>query len=219
MAIASIFLVFNSSFAPPQESHAVPVELVTLARQTNVEAAAPPPDQPVKPDLAPLPAPPMPEIKAEPAPDIQPPKFEIRKEKPPDTRQDISNLLNQLTRPEKPAKSNAPAATQSAGPATAMTSTLIDAFLSQIRNCWSPIAGAPNPADQIVSFDLRLNPDGTVAALTLLEASRTPYGSAAAQAGSRAIYQCQPYRLPPERYKDWREINPLRFDPRRMMQQ
>jgi len=33
-----------------------------------------------------------------------------------------------------------------------MTASLADMLRSQIRNCWSPIAGAPNPADQIVSF-------------------------------------------------------------------
>ena len=44
---------------------------------------------------------------------------------------------------------------------------------------------------------------------------------AAAEGASRAIYQCQNkgYRLPPERYSDWSEINPLRFDPRQMMNQ
>src|SRR5471032_1808381 len=88
LAVASIFLVFNSSFAPTQESHAVPVELVTLARETNVAAAAPPPvDEPIKRDLPPLEPPPLPEIRAEPAPDVKPPKIEIKKEKPPDTRQ------------------------------------------------------------------------------------------------------------------------------------
>jgi hypothetical protein len=45
------------------------------------------------------------------------------------------------------------------------------------------------------------------------------YTRAALEAASRAVYQCQPYRLPQDRYNDWREINPLRFDPRQMMGQ
>ena len=46
-----------------------------------------------------------------------------------------------------------------------------------------------------------------------------PYTRAAAEAASRAIYQCAPYKLPAERYSEWQEINPLRFDPRQMMGQ
>src|SRR5437868_4328581 len=98
LAVASVIFVFHSGFTPPQETHAVPVELVTLAKETNVAAAAPPPpaDEPIKPDLSPMAPPPVPEIKAEPAPDVKPPKIEIQedKPKPPDTRQDISSLLN-----------------------------------------------------------------------------------------------------------------------------
>jgi len=45
------------------------------------------------------------------------------------------------------------------------------------------------------------------------------YTRAASEAASRAVYQCQPYRLPADRYSLWREINPLRFDPRQMMGQ
>jgi hypothetical protein len=223
LAIASIFFVFNSGFTPPQESHAVPVDLVTVAEQTNVAAAAPPPPdlEPVKRDLAPMEPPPLPQIQAEPAPDVPLPKIEIEKDKPqpkPDTRQDISSLLDQLTKPQKTAKT-ATTATQSSGLATAMTSTLQNLFLSQIRQCWSPIAGAPNPADQIVSFDLQLNPDGTIASIETLTVSSNPYTAAAVSAATRAIYQCSPYRLPRESYSQWRQFRPLRFDPRRMMQQ
>ncbi len=220
LAVASFFFVFNTSFTPPPATHAVPVELVTLSQETNVAAAAPPPpvDEPVKPDLSPMAPPPVPEIKAEPAPDVKPPKIEIEKDKMLDTRQDISHLLDQLTKPEKAAKS-APVATQSAGLANRMSSTLVDLFLSQIRNCWSPIAGAPNPAEQIVSFDLRLNRNGTIASIETLTVSSNPYTAAAVAAANRAIYQCQPYHLPPESYNQWQQINPLRFDPRQMVQQ
>lgn len=226
LAIASIFFVFNGSFAPPMETHAVPVELVTLASQTNVAAAPPPPPppqmEPIQRDLTPLPPPPVPDIQAEPAPDVQPPKIEIEqppKPKPPDTRQDISNLLDRLTQPDKSTRNNARAASRSVGPANRMSATLIDMFLSEIRQCWHPIVGAPNPADQIVSFDLRLNPNGTIASIETLTVSSNPYTAAAVAAATRAIYQCQPYRLPPENYAQWREINPLRFDPRQMVQQ
>ena len=28
---------------------------------------------------------------------------------------------------------------------------------------------------------------------------------------------CQPYKLPADRYNQWREIDPLHFDPRQML--
>jgi hypothetical protein len=220
-AIASIFFVFNSAYSPPEESHAVPVDLVTLAEQTNIAAAPPPPqEEPIKRDLEPLPPPEPKLVPAEPAPDIKPPKFTIEdKPRPPDTRQDITRLLAQLTAPDKLPRKNAEEASQSAGLANAMNASLADMLRSQIRNCWSPIAGAPNPADQIVSFDLRLNPDGTIASIETLTISSNPYTAAAVSAAERAIYQCSPYRLPRESYSQWRQFRPLRFDPRQMVQQ
>jgi len=67
-------------------------------------------------------------------------------------------------------------------------------------------------------------PDGTVGRLqmtpgTAASAAGNAYTRAASEAASRAVYQCQPYRLPADRYAQWREINPLRFDPRQMMGQ
>jgi outer membrane biosynthesis protein TonB len=219
--VAAMVVVFQHNTGLSEESHAVPVDLVTITSQTNVAAAAPtpPPPAPEPPKPEEMTPPPMPDVaQAEPAPDIPPPKIQVEEPKKQD---DMAALLNKLAGPVPTSKATkvATTANQSAGLASAMTSTLKDAFLSQIRNCWNPIPGAPNPADQIVQFDLKLNRDGTVASLRLLEVSATPYGAAAAQAGSRAIYQCQPYRLPPERYGEWQEINPLRFDPRQMMQQ
>jgi len=223
LGIASIFFVFNSSFAPPQESHAVPVELVQIEKVTNVAAAAPPPpaDEPIKRDLSPLEPPPVPQMaEAEPAPDVKPPKFDVKedKPKPPDTRQDITSLLDQLTKPQKTTRTAA-AATQSVGLSNAMTASLADALRSQLRRCWSPIAGAPNPADQIVSFDLRLNRDGSIASIETLTVSSNPYTAAAVSAAERAIYQCAPYHLPPNSYDQWQQFRPLRFDPRQMVQQ
>ena len=137
---------------------------------------------------------------------------------PREQRNDINDLLNQLTKPDRTAVRTAPRATEATGAANMATATLADALRSQIRNCWNPIPGAPNPADQVVSFGLRLNRDGTVAALELLTMSGNAYTAAAAEAASRAIYQCQPYRLPVERYSQWQEFRPLRFDPRQMLQ-
>jgi hypothetical protein len=186
-----------------------------------VPANEPPPD-PVMQEVEPAPEPPM-------------PKFEIQKEvkkpvekpAPPkkNPAQDFAALLNKLTAPEKPVKNAKPAerAIQGIGSGNAMTANIADALKSQIYRCWSPPVGAPDARDLVVDYALRLNQDGTVATLQLtpgtqVMAASNAYTRAAAEAASRAIYQCQPYRLPADRYNVWREINPLRFDPRQMMQ-
>ena len=81
-----------------------------------------------------------------------------------------------------------------------MTADLADALKSQIYQCWSPPVGAPNANDLVVDFDLALNPGRHVARprhLGRRVASGNPYTRAAAEAARRAIYQCQPYKLPP----------------------
>jgi hypothetical protein len=113
---------------------------------------------------------------------------------------------------------------QGIGAGNQMTADLADALRSQMYRCWSPPTGAPNPQDLIVDYDLSLNPDGTVGRLSMTPgtqamAATNGYTRAAAEAASRAIYECAPYRLPQDRYNVWREINPLHFDPRQMMEQ
>ena len=212
----------------PQESHTIPVDLV-IAQNTNVAAEAPPPDkldipkpaleQPALPDFAkaePAPVPPIPDIKIKPNKTDQ---DQDKAKKP--TNQDFAALLNKLTAPQTAPKNAKPGTrtVQGIGNANLATASLVDSLRSQIARCWSPPVGAPNPNDLVVSFDLRLNRDGTVASLgelgeTIARATSSTYTQAAVLAASRAIYQCQPYRLPQDSYTQWQEVNPLRFDPR-----
>jgi hypothetical protein len=240
LIFAAALLSFHRNFQTPDESHVVPVELVTIASQTNVAAQAPtPPPQPEKIDIPPSPPqpPPEPELQeVEPAPVPPVPQFDIAKQNPPpqekpvetkkNTQEDFNALLNQLTAPQKPVKTAkaGPQVIQGIGAGNMMTADLADALRGQIYHCWSPPTGAPDARDLIVDYDLSLNPDGTVGRLQLtpgssMAAAANSFTRAAAEAASRAIYECQPYRLPPDRYAQWREINPLRFDPRQMMEQ
>ena len=238
LVFAAAFFAFQRNFDTPQDSNVVPVDLVTIADVTNVAAQAPPKPEPEKLDI-PVPAnepPPEPQMQEiEPAPEPPVPEFEIAKEvkpvkKPPPPKktasQDFAALLNKLTAPEKPVKNAKPAerVIRGIGSGNAMTANIADALKSQIYRCWSPPIGAPDVRDLVVDYALRLNPDGTVGSLQLtpgtqVAAAANGYTRAAAEAASRAIYQCQPYRLPADRYNVWREINPLRFDPRQMMEQ
>jgi hypothetical protein len=240
LIFSAALLTFQRNFDTPEDSNVVPVDLVTIADVTNVAAQAPPaPEQQMEKMDIPVPAnepPPDPVMQeVEQAPEPPMPKFEIQKEVkkpvekpvPPkkNPAQDFAALLNKLTAPEKPVKNAKPAerAIQGIGSGNAMTANIADALKSQIYRCWSPPMGAPDARDLVVDYALRLNQDGTVATLQLtpgtqVMAASNAYTRAAAEAASRAIYQCQPYRLPADRYNVWREINPLRFDPRQMMQ-
>ena len=239
LIFAAALFTFHRNFETPEDSHVVPVDLVTIADQTNVTAQAPPAPEPEKMDRPQpvLEAPPEPQMQeVEPAPVPPMPQFDIAKEKPKpvdkpaptkkEMQQDFNALLNKLTAPEKPVKNAkaGPRVVQGIGAGNLMTADLVTALRSQIARCWSPPTGAPDARDLVADFDVSLNPDGTVGRLqmtpgTAAAAAGNGYTRAAAEAASRAIYQCQPYRLPPDRYAQWREINPFNFDPRQMMQQ
>jgi outer membrane biosynthesis protein TonB len=237
IAAAALFSFHN--YRAPEETHAVPVDLVTIAAETNVAAQAPPaPPEPEKieipvPEAVPPPEPEMAE--PAPAPDAKMPDFDVAKDepkpppKPPEKpkptkktqQEDFNALLNKLTAAPKRPKNAKPGqrVIQGVGAGTAMTANIADALRSQIRQCWSLQSYPPNPQDAIVDYDLRLTNDGRVASAELLTRGGNAYTRAAAEAASRAIYSCQPYHLPPDQYQVWSEINPLRFDPRQMLEQ
>src|SRR5580700_7726738 len=74
--IAATYMTWSHVVVPPEETHAVPVDLITIAKQTNVAPQAPPPDkvqvptptvdQPALPqftEVEPAPEPPVPQFK------------------------------------------------------------------------------------------------------------------------------------------------------------
>ena len=209
--------------APPKEETPVeppvPDQSQVQPQQEQQETPPPPPETaPAEQAVQAPPPPPMPKLK--PQPTEAPPKkekFDIN---------NISALLDKRT----PAASSAPNARvgdrniKGIGAQNAATMDLQDAMLSQIKTCWSPPVGGPHPEDLVVEFELFLNVDGSVAQPPQLSAdsqsavSRNSYTRAAAEAARRAIYTCAPYKLPADRYKDWRDIT-LTFDPRQMMGQ
>ena len=145
------------------------------------------------------------------------PKFDIAKEKPKPVEKpeppketkkqqatDFNALLNKLTTPDKPVKNAkaGPRVIQGIGAGNVMTADLADALqepdlsllvaAGRCAQCpaiwwwistWRSIPTARSGRLQMTM--------GTAAA-----AAGNPYTRAAAEAASRAIYQCQPYRLP-----------------------
>ena len=81
--MAAVFS-FHRNFETPPDSNVVPVDLVTIADQTNIQAQSPPvpPAEEIeRPQPSALEAPPEPEmIEAEPAPVPHMPKFEVYKQ-------------------------------------------------------------------------------------------------------------------------------------------
>jgi hypothetical protein len=235
--LAATFLTWNRMVDLPPQTHSIPVDLV-IEQQTNVRAEAPPPepDRPIKdilpePSLPPIvapepgPVPPVPEIKI-----IQPKTADqTPTDQPKSKRQmvkDADSVLDKILAQAKTPKNakTSERVIEGAGNQTLSSADLVSALQSMIYRCWTPPTGAPNPNDLVVDFDLKLNADGTVMGRPQLSGSSAaamgnPYTRAAAEAASRAIYACEPYKLPPKRYGEWQEIDPFRFDPRQMMGQ
>ncbi len=99
---------------------------------------------------------------------------------------------------------------------TRMSASEIDIFRSQISRCWSPPIGGLGGDAIIVKLQFRLNRDGTLAGPPrVLNYQPSPFFQAAADATVRAVAQCAPYNLPPEKYDEWAN-NTFDFDPSQM---
>jgi len=227
--------------APP----VVPVDLVTIGEKTNIQSMVkqqpkePPKEeevQPPTPEQAQVTpstpeqddaAPPPDETSVEKVQPKPPPITPTEKPSPEKKKEsfDIDKMMAFLDK-RAPAATSAPNAKvgprniKGIGQQSAMTMDLVDTLRNQIAQCWSPPVGAPHPEALIVQFELYLNQDGTVAQPPQLLSSNSadPFMRAAAEAARRAIYTCQPYRLPPDRYNQWQDIK-LNFDPRQMVGQ
>ncbi len=200
----------NEATPPPEQMQTPKVEMAPPPK------AEPPPPEEAAPELTakPKPAPPMPKQRPKPpAPEKKKAKF------------DVNNILALLDKKQPASRSarsgTAKQARKGIGAQDAMTMDLVDALRNQIAQCWSPPVGAPHPEDLIVSYEVFLNPDGSVAQppqLTGQSSGSNAYMRAAQEAARRAIYTCAPYKLPADRFGQWRDIT-LTFDPRHMLGQ
>lgn len=105
---------------------------------------------------------------------------------------------------------------QSDGTQMTMSVNEIDALRARIAQCWSPPPGGLGAEQIVVKLRLRLNEDGTLLGYpTIANRGTSPFFQAAADSAVRAVYQCQPYSLPSEKYALWRDMI-LNFDPSEM---
>lgn len=160
-------------------------------------------------------------------------KFDANKlasllEKVPDDAQNKALLDKDPTKKGQQAQGTSKTATatgREAGTATG-TDTVLSAreqdllkgmIKSQLAQCWRlPGAGG---GSEIPAVTLRweLAPDGSLQGEPRVQnAPNDTLGNAAAEAALRAVRGCQPFRLPPESYEGWRDIEWV-FDPRQML--
>ncbi|MDX2258034.1 MAG: cell envelope integrity protein TolA [Hyphomicrobiaceae bacterium] len=101
---------------------------------------------------------------------------------------------------------------------TAREADLLKGQLSgQLRNCWRLPGGGGGIEAAVVTIRWRLRPNGELDGLPEVVRPRNdPVYQAAARAAIAAVTECAPFRLPPDRYKFWRDIT-WDFDPRAML--
>ena len=103
-------------------------------------------------------------------------------------------------------------------PGERMSLNEIDAFRAQIRACWSVPAGAKNAENLLVRVRVQLDPSGRPIAKKIINRAQLTdsFFLSAAESVLRAIERCQPYKMPPEKFESWREME-LNFDPSKML--
>jgi len=102
---------------------------------------------------------------------------------------------------------------QSNGTEMTMAVNEIDALRARIAQCWSPPPGGLGAEQIVVKLRLKLNEDGTLVGYpSVANNGSSPFFQAAADSAVRAVYQCQPYALPSDKYALWRDMI-LNFDP------
>ena len=97
-----------------------------------------------------------------------------------------------------------------------MSASDIDALRAQISRCWAPPVGGLGGDAIVVKLHIVLNEDGTLSrAPEVVNSHSSPFFPPAADSAVRAVFQCQPYRMPSAKYSEWRDML-LNFDPSRM---
>jgi outer membrane biosynthesis protein TonB len=171
-------------------------------KETAKQAAKKPDPKPAKPKQAAAPKKPAPAKK----PMSETDRIAALLNKAPDAANTPTPVL---ASEEEPAKVRG----QSNGSEAAMSVNEIDALRARIAQCWSPPPGGLGAEQIVVKLRLKLNEDGTLVGYpSVANSGSSPFFQAAADSAVRAVYQCQPYALPSDKYALWRDMI-LNFDP------
>ena len=147
----------------------------------------------------------------------------------------IAAILNKIpdaggsVQPDKPAKKpwkrqmasarNAPVQGRREGRSNRVTASEIDFFRAQVSKCWSPPVGGLGSGSIVVKLRLKFEENGALRSMPrLLNRQRSSVFDAAADSAIRAVWQCQPYTMPRQKYagdKGWNDMI-LNFNPSEM---
>jgi len=203
IAVATVSWPHAIALSDEQDPPIVPIDLVTVAEETNIaptvpnqkppepQPEAPPPQQAAPPPLEAEVAPAdLDKAKPKPLPkeaeaSAPPPKPALPRRKPdPQQAFNVDTVLALLDKRAPKAPTPPPTAKPAEQPITgrglqtAMTVDLQDALLAQMRECWNVPVGAPNPEQLIVQVRVFLAQDGSLAQPPQLEpATRTAAAS------------------------------------------
>jgi len=228
---------------PPKKAETPPAPPLPAPPQAAPQKSeVPPPPQPAPPEPAPLVAalppqpPPQPKVEKKPEPPPEPAETRTPlvatppKSKPaPPPQVTVQSILKSVEK-IKPRAEPDPAdkvvkeVARTSKPVTSsldskMTMSEIDAVRRQIERCWNVPAGAKDAKNLVVDIHVVMNPDGTVREATVVDQARMQsdgFFRAAAESARRAIYLCQPLRLPPEKYSLWQDMT-LSFNPSQIL--
>lgn len=210
-------------------------QLAEAAPPKPLPKPEPPPSPPPPPKTAPAPlprpkpappkpAPAKPQPRKPPSPKPPPPRPPAPKPPAPAPKKPDDDSFNQLLKnlanrkisppPETPGpehKSSQPIASL----ADRLTTSELDVVKQQIEACWNVPAGARDAQNLTPEFRVFMNPDGTVRSTQLLNPENDSFFQAAADSAKRALLnpQCQPLKLPPDQYGQWRTFT-ITFDPK-----
>jgi colicin import membrane protein len=104
------------------------------------------------------------------------------------------------------------------GVADQLSQSETTALRARLEQLWNVPAGVKDPRELTLDVEIKLNPDGTLAAApVVLTTGNSPMFQAASDSAKRAVYQGQPYSmLRPEHYELWRDIV-VTFDPQHVL--
>jgi colicin import membrane protein len=109
-----------------------------------------------------------------------------------------------------------PSVGSTTGNAPQLSQNEIAMLRAQLHSCWNPPVGVVEAKDLVVTVRFSLNRDGSlVGEPIVLNHGRNALFQIAAEAATRAVRRCQPFRLPASKYEAWQDVE-VNFDPNDM---
>jgi colicin import membrane protein len=107
----------------------------------------------------------------------------------------------------------APSLGSTTGTALQLSQNELAMLIAQLRSCWAPPVGVVEAKDLVVTVRFSLNRDGSLLGEPIVvNRGRNALFQLAAEAATRAVRVCQPFRLPASKYEAWQEVE-VNFDP------